>query len=388
MHEETQRLVNEAIGSWEDFNARMPIGGLRELHVQWIEHNTSAQAAEAFVRINQGGTEIDPLEVRILRAPRAALSVATRAITRGGTGHQYWKHFKSDDAKTKAPILGAEISELLFRPTLNLPIKTMDLPIAGFEYGMGVVRLAFDLVALANDLKIPDSTRRKAPPDTLSADEIGDDTIRYLMRTRKELRRILSDDPSSFGLHPALYFYSSAGVFQPAALLNMIAWFKELDKRNALGKFRKSRGRFEALILRHPVIMKPPTHLLGSGGRTRSKMLKLFSDVLDAVSKTEDLDVVWKTLGEKYSRLLMDEHEEADANRDGKPGAPFSTAMKSALTLSSVAQIEKCPLCQGFLHPNAKASDHIIKRADGGSSGLENARYVHPRCNSDRDKDE
>ena len=320
MHLETQRLVRDGPGTWASFKARFPQFDMKGLDVQWIKDKTPQQAADSFIRINQGGTAIDRLEVRILRAPKAALSVATRAITRGGNGNEYWKHFTSEEAKSDVPALGKEIHDLLFQPPLKTPIKTMDLPLAGAEYGMGVVRLCFDLVALSNNLKVAGSSSGSVTRESFPADDTGSETRRYLKHVRKEVQRILSADPSSFGLHPGLYFYSSGGAFQPVALLNMIAWLRELDKRNALAKFRKARGRFEALVIAHPVILKPPLHLLGSGGRTRPKMLKLFDDVLDEVTASDDLEAIWRSLGEKYKRLVGDENEEADTGEEGSAG--------------------------------------------------------------------
>src|SRR5690606_21764691 len=138
------------------------------------------------------------------------------------------------------------------------PIKTLDLPMAGAEYGMGVVRLCFVLVAFANGLKVASSSAGNVVRESFPADETGSETRRYLNQVYREVARVLSTDPSSFGLHPALYFYSPEGAFQPVALLNMIAWLRELEKRNALSTFRKARGRFEALVMAHPVILKPP----------------------------------------------------------------------------------------------------------------------------------
>ncbi|MER8984227.1 DUF262 domain-containing protein [Mesorhizobium sp. M0843] len=388
MHQEVQRLVKDGPGTWANFKARFPQFNMKGLDVQWIRDKTPQQAADAFIRINQGGTAIDRLEVRILRAPKAALSVATRAITRGGSGNEYWKHFRSDEAKADVHALGKEIHDLLFQPPLKTPIKTMDLPLAGAEYGMGVVRLCFDLVTLANGLKVAGSSSGSVTREAFPADETGSDTRLYLKRVRREIWRVLSNEPSSFGLHPGLYFYSSAGAFQPVALLNMIAWLRELEKRNALAKFRKARGRFEALVMAHPVIMKPPLHLLGTGGRSRPKMLKLFDDVLEAVAASDDLDAVWRSLGEDYKRLIGDEIEEADTVEAGAPGGTFKTETKSAVSLLELSSVPKCPLCGGLLHPNGKVMDHRDKKEHGGWSGVKDGRWVHPVCNSEREMDE
>lgn len=253
---------------------------------------------------------------------------------------------------------------------------------------MGVVRFAFDLVALSAGLKIKDSTSRTvAPTDVPQADDVGEDTLHYLKRVRSEIGRVLSTDHGSFGLHPALYFYAS-GVFQPAALLNMIAWLRELDKRNSLSKFRKVRGRFERLIMAHPVIMKPPTHLMGSGGRTRPNMLKLFDDVLDAVTKNDDIEAIWRSLGENYKRLVGDENEQFELEGIGRPGGRFTTKTKGIVTMQGLASVDACDLCGGLVHPNGKVLDHRVKKSEGGRSGPNDGRWVHPVCNSERDKDE
>ena len=168
----------------------------------------------------------------------------------------------------------------------------------------------------------------------------------------------------------------------------MIAWLRSLDRRNALARFRKARGRFEALVFAHPVILKPPVHLLGSGGRTRPTMLKLFDDVLTAVSTTDELEDVWRSLVEKYPRLFVDEHEESSLVVEGRPGGQFPSSVKSSKTLEDLESVPKCPLCSGLLHPNGKVLDHVDTKRNGGSSASENARWVHPVCNSEREKDE
>ncbi|MBX3562471.1 MAG: DUF262 domain-containing protein [Sphingomonas sp.] len=396
MHDKTRELVAGSVGPWEKFRATNSAFMVKGLDAQWIENREPQQVAEAFIRINRGGTEIDALEVRIVRAPRAALSVTTRAITRGGGGHSYWQHFTDAAARERVPKLGAEIYDLLFHPPLETPIKTMDVPLAGSEYNLGVVRLAFDLVALTNNIPVPDSTRRSAstadkpPPDDIS----GEDTVKYLHITLRKLRLILSNHKSSLGLHPALYFYTAGGSFQPAALLNMIAWLDDLEKEGRLDVFRKQRGAFETLLLAHPVIVKPATHKLGSGARTRKRMLALFNKVLGLLEANSGRGPewaagrTWNMLQNEFPHLASDEREQAEEGEGAQAGAKFTGKAKSAATFADLASVPRCALCGGLLHRNGKTLDHSVKRADGGSSGKGNRRWVHPRCNSERDKDE
>ena len=85
---------------------------------------------------------------------------------------------------------------------------------------------------------------------------------------------------------------------------------------------------------------------------------------------------------------MRDEHEENDEAAKGKPGARFTSKTKSAVTLDGLDAVPKCRVCGGLLHPNGKVLDHEEERAKGGSSAKANGRYVHPICNSMREKDE
>jgi hypothetical protein len=384
-HAQTAALVEASVGRWDTFKQNTPVISLKDVRIQWIKDYTAEQAAEAFIRINQGGTTIKPLEERILRAKRSALAVATRVVARGGTGHPYWGHFTNEDAKSRVPKLGAEIYKLLFEPRLMTPIKSLDIPLAGVGYGPESLRLAFDLVALANGLNVPDSSRSKGSEDELPADDEGDLTAKYLNEVRKLVRLLLATHPSSFGLHPALYCYSSKGVFQPAAILNISAWMMNLRKRNQLDRFRKVRGRLEELMLAHPELVRPESHKLGSGSRTRSKMVEVLNEALGQSEKTDDIEVAWAALKEKYPDRLVDDHPSENGTL---PGARFHRQTKSAVLLAELPHAQKCPICKGFLHINGKVVDHKQRRADGGTANVADGRWVHPVCNSNRIKDE
>jgi hypothetical protein len=382
----TRELVEERVGTWTTHEARGSMLNMKAIPVQWIGNSKAEDAAEAFIRINEGGTVIDPLEVRILKAKRSALSIATRIIANGGRGHEYWRHFSSDTARNRAPKLGAEIHKLLYHPPLEIPIKTMDVPLAGFGYGAGTVRFAFDLVGLVNELPVPDSTRSKGGLVALPDDESGAETIRYLQNVRRAVRLVLSNEAMSLGLHPALYFYTAGGTFQPAALHNMLVWVLDLEKRRKLQQFLDVRGAFEALMLAHPVVIKPETHALGSGARTRSRMLTILNRLLDLFSKSPNPARAWKHLTGEFPQLLADEAAELEKAKKGAGGARFSRGAKSAGYLADLPTVPKCALCGGLLHRNGRVTDHKSERRVGGSSARINAQGAHPACNSNRQK--
>jgi hypothetical protein len=391
MHEETKALVEAAVGSWRKFERDEPVQSLREMGVQWIGPSNAAQTANAFIRINQGGTVIDNLEARILRARRSALAVATRVIARGGQGHEYWKHFTDESAKRATPKLGAEIYKLLFSPKLEFPVNYTEVPLAGFGYGAHAIRFAFDLVAVCNALPIPDSTRRKAIDEqgTLLEDKSGAETVKYLQRVKHAVQLILSKNSMSLGLHPALYFYNSGGQFQNASLFNTIAWVLDLENKGKLDQFQKIRRQFEKMMLVHPVIVKPAAHKLGSGGRTRNKTITLFDTLLSILIKDRNTARAWKKIirREDFKYLVTDEKEQKENLREGKAGGAFSRAAKSAGFLTkALPHVEKCELCGGLLHRNGMTSDHKHERGKGGSSAAVNSRMVHPICNSNRAK--
>ncbi|MCF8709238.1 DUF262 domain-containing protein [Rhizorhapis sp. SPR117] len=157
--QKTRELVNASVGSYQahlvaiddpnsarvDIAARSSRIGWQEIPVQWIKHADHDKAEKAFFRINQGGTKIDPTERRILSARRSPTALAARAILRGGTGHNYWVAFAAANQK-KIEALGKEIYHLLYEPLLTLPIKSLDIPLAGQGYGPACLPYIFDLV--------------------------------------------------------------------------------------------------------------------------------------------------------------------------------------------------------------------------------------------------
>jgi len=217
----TRELVNREIGSYNDFAkaaqnpgdfgpdivAKSRALGSRVLSLQWVRGNAGT-AEDSFVRINQQAAQITPQELSLIRGRKKPDVMAARAITRRGTGHQYWSGFdnqEQQDIKT----LAAAIYRLLFEPTLSYPIKTVDLPAGGSVYSAPALKMVHDFVLLCQG--VVDG----------SEDTTGHRTVEFLRRTKRAAELIISNAPGSVGLHPAVYFYSWTGKQQPILFLTM-----------------------------------------------------------------------------------------------------------------------------------------------------------------------
>ena len=287
--DKTRTLINDAVGAYAEHKAENPatpeiasrakLIAWQEIQAQWIKNADAKSAEKSFFRINQGGTTIDSTESRILNARGSATALAARAILRGGTGNEYWRPF---DGPTRLQIeqLGGEVHKLLFAPDYDLPIKTLNLPLAGFGYGSTVLPFVFDLVNLANDVAVPDSSHKNTSKDKsgYEADPDGHLTITYLNKVRESLRRICSTHPSSLGLLPALYFYSGSGGFQPNSLLSVMTLFKGWSTQDFI-TFTDARETLEGFLLSNRKTTEA-IRKLGSGSRSRPRLVSLYRRVL------------------------------------------------------------------------------------------------------------
>jgi hypothetical protein len=95
-----------------------------------------------------------------LQSREAANAIAARAIAHGGKGYEYWGKF-DEEPRRKITALAEKIYGLLYKPPLaSGAIDTLDVPVAGRGYS--VLPFVFDLVNAVNDLKLSDSTKKKA----------------------------------------------------------------------------------------------------------------------------------------------------------------------------------------------------------------------------------
>jgi hypothetical protein len=378
--EKTRRATKAAIGTFQDCqkSIRSPenadqtvLGRARKLgylsiQLQWV--SGGADKAEAsFFKINQQATPIDETEIELLKSRRKPHAVAARAIIRAGTGHKYWSKFEQAQ-QDQIVNIAREINGLLFTPPLKTPIKTLDLPLAGQGYSARSLALVFDLVKIANE---------EVGSVAIDDDPDGSTSIAHLKAVRRALRVLTGTHPSSVGLHPAVYFYSKQGRYQPTAFLAVVHLLKGLVDHGELTKFIKVRQSLEDFILVHKHYINQLTYKYGSilkGYRQVGDLLKLCIDVFAAKERAEDVSAA---IENKYPFL------QPDVTSSGVSSGKFSSGTKSETFLRHALETAvRCRICGGFIHTGSITIDHVERREDGGSNAPSNAQLTHPYCNS------
>jgi hypothetical protein len=389
----TRELVAASVGSYRDhkmaleYPDRVPAEiaeranrlGWQNIPAQWIQSHDHERAEKSFFRINQGGTKIDSTERRIINARGSATALASRAILRAGGGHNYWDKF-SQGTQIKIEKLGKEVYDLLFDPSLSLPIKTLDVPIAGHGYGPHVLSLLFDVLNVVNDVAAADSSHKRITKeeDALEDDHDGEKTIQYLVNTRGLIWRLCSNHASSLGLHPALYFYSPSGVFQHGALLAFITLFKTWDTKD-FKAFTAARAKFEEFLLTHRGITEA-VRKLGSGSRSRPRILALYKKIISNAENGKTVVEIHNILAQDpdFAFLVVEPPPGI-----GRKGAKFSRGTKTGAFLKdALPKGPKCPTCGGLIHRNGMQTGHREHKRASGDDSLSNAQIQHPFCNS------
>lgn len=387
----TRDLVNATVGSYQDHkmaidypeNARPDVAeraqriGWQDIQAQWIRNADHDKAEKSFFRINQGGTKIDPVEQRILKARGSATALATRAVLHGGTGNNYWNKFP-DNRQEIIGTLGREINALLFEPVLNLPIKTLDLPLGGAGYGPKALPFVFDLINLINRLQVADARNKRIVKDEFPTDDTGERTVGYLTETRRILWRLCSNHPSSLGLHAGLYFYARSGVFQPSAVLAYVELFRDWDTAEFL-KFAEVRANFEEFLLANRGITEA-VRRLGAGSRSRPRIIALYRRVITELQKgLTPKEIAAALADDRAFEFLISLPDEMLDLGDGS----FSRDTKGAAYLQgALPTAPKCPTCGGLMHHNGMQVGHRQAKRDGGTGALANTQMQHPFCNS------
>jgi 5-methylcytosine-specific restriction endonuclease McrA len=391
VHDRTRTLVNQRIGSYKDIKAEAEHPGSNALlserarslgHAKipllWVKGNDSKKAEKAFLTINQSAVAIDPTEFTILNSRNKANAISSRVIVRNGTGHKYWKDFSSN-GQEQVVKRGKYIYSALYDPPLDPPIKTAELPIAGHGYGTQTLPLIFDFVNIANDIQVVDSSKKsklllteQGPPDESA-------TAQCLARAQGLADIFTGTHPSSLGLHPAVYFYSVSGRHQPTAVLAIAALFVDLRREDKFIDFTKVRGTFEEFLLDHKVYINQLTVKHGSMAKGFRPLRDYYRFVLDCLWSGKSHEEIEFALSsnEKYRRLVKEKPILSKKPKKMSKGVKQYVVIAEALAQASI-----CELCEARIDLKAMHVDHIKDRSKGGAGSGENARPLHPYCDS------
>lgn len=391
---ETRKLVASRIGSYVDIKhganlvperARFA-SNLATLGVtlQWVQGDAS-RAERSFHTINTEQTPIGDLEVRLIRDRRCANAIATRALVGAGTGRYSPPSF-SDSVNAEIKKLAENVYNDLFVPPLETPIKTLDLPVAGRGYSAETMKLILDFVEFVNPLPATGTTgrqRRGAKADilapTMEEDSDGSKTVRFLENVRSTSSRIAGLQPQSLGLHPAVYFYSATGKYQPTAFLSAIRFVQDLETTKQLNVFTQRRRDFEEILVKHKYLINQIVRKFGAGQRSLNGILRLYRHIFTGVLEGKDERVIVPTIPEEEAMEFL--KPIVDFDKGTNPD--FTTERKSAVFLKEALKNSlRCGICEARLHRNSMNYDHIKDKKHGGLGSEENASLTHPYCNS------
>jgi hypothetical protein len=213
-----------------------------------------------------------------------------------------------------------------------------------------------------------------------SVDPDGSKTIEYLMRCRKIARIIISNDPSSLGLSPAVYFYSWTGKQQPILFLTLAAIIIKLEQSKAFPEFIKCRKEFEAFLIANRTLINQVIRKFWTKTSGKNHLTAFYADVLQFINVGGKSNDVANYLSEKreYSYLQPDEMP-----YDGVSPTRYSTPVKSGLVVQELLPAAmRCPICSGVIPSQAISIDHKQRKEDGGVASEENAQITHPYCNT------
>jgi len=212
-------------------------------------------------------------------------------------------------------------------------------------------------------------------------DSDGEATMTVLMNVRKIAYLLNSNNASSLGLHPAVYFYSQEGLHKSASFLAITDFASRLRERKKLNDFISVRPRFERFILEYDYLVQQINRKYRTAQASYPHISRFLECVVDALKTgMSDTDIINEIqLTDEFSHLSL---QKPDVRRGGS-GRKFDTEAKSTVYLREVlTSAPKCKICGGYIHRNSISFDHVERKRDGGSSSPENGQLAHPYCNT------
>lgn len=382
---EVRKLIRKNIGSYSDHKLaiqhpekvdakiveRSRALATLAIQLQWVEGD-SRNAEMSFRKINEQGVPINPTEKKILNARTKPIGYASRAIIKGGQGHNYWQKFKPE-VQEQLKAVAKEVNDVLFCPKLKNPIKTLDLPLAGKLFSAQALPVTWDFIRIVN------------PQTEIEADDVdGGLTLEFLNNCRKTAQRINSNHKSSLGLHPVVYLYAENGRHKPASFYAITDLILDFEKTDKFVEFIRVRSAFEMLLLGNDYIIQQI-------GRRYRSALKSYQTIknfyLACIQKLGESKTVATVIDEVPKMSEFNFLTQPTVELPSSDDKDFSAAVKSRTFIkTALVGAPKCAICGGYVHTSSVSIDHIEDKKHGGDASAQNAQVTHPFCNSAKDK--
>jgi len=198
-----------------------------------------------------------------------------------------------------------------------------------------------------------------------------------LKNTVKIVRRFTTTHPSSLGLHPAVYFYSEKGRYQPTAFMAWIELVKDFDTNNGFDRFIEIRSELEKTLVSYKYLTNQITAKYGSALKGYRQLKEVYELLIDLVSKGRSTEEVGIELKNTFPYLNMDYKGEIARSPD------FNANTKSEVFINAaLSEAPKCKICNSYIHLKSITIDHVDRKEDGGIGVAGNGQIAHPYCNS------
>jgi hypothetical protein len=393
IHNKTRELVKKRVGTYVEWRTETGTpGSIPELSTKvrglahakvpllWVPGNDATKAEKAFFTINQSAVEIDATELKILNARSKPNAVTARTIVRNATGTKYWKDFTKDGQQEIVKI-GKSIYAALYIPPLQTPPRTEELPVAGHGYGSQTLPLIFDLVNIANKLPVEDASKNKkrylVPQGHAKPEEVP--TLEVMRAASRLVSRITTTDPSSLGLHPAVYFYATNYRHQPTSVLAVAQFVQDMTDADTFLDFTKHRAKFENFLIGHKMFINQLTLKHGSMVKGFLPIRDYYHFVFELIQTGLSEEKIEADLAanEKYQTLVKERPTKS------KKAKAFSQDAKNVKLMSDVLEAAFiCNLCGARIDKKSMHLDHVIEKSQGGVADLDNSQWLHPYCDS------
>lgn len=397
--EKTRKLIKQSVGTYEELQtmiknpksisedradfARNALG--RAIQLQWIPYNDSIKVEDSYLKINQSSQKIDPTEESIIGCRYKPNALATRSIVRAGTGHKYWSKFP-DKAQEQIEKTARNIYDTLFKPNYETPIKTLELPIGGRGYSGQSVKMVFDFVNSMNAISKEmweTKSKLKNKVQSLSDDQDGSQTLRFLGQVEHIVSLIASNERGSLGLFPAVYFYGANGAFSPTAFLAVARFVRELETKGKFIEFTEVRADFEEFLLIHSDFLNQIGHEVITTERRVESAFLMYEILFEEITKqTPSGTIIERMRRHKELKFLRETTQKRktygkDFSGETKSAAYVREAMSKAIT---------CSICHARVDSKSLSYDHIQSKKDGGLGLPENLQLTHSYCNNSKDR--